>query len=79
MSADKAAELGLEPMCTIVSYGWTAGEFTNLCNVPANSMLDALAKADLKVSDIDLWEFNEAFASVCLALLGHAGPGPGDR
>ncbi len=64
MSADKAKELGLEPMCTIVSYGWTAGEFTNLCNVPANSMLDALAKANLKVSDIGLWEFNEAFASV---------------
>lgn len=65
MSADKAKELGLEPLCTIVSYGWTAGEFTNLCDVPANSMKDALRKADLKVADIGLWEFNEAFASVC--------------
>jgi len=65
MSADKAKELGLEPLCAIVSYGWTAGEYTNLCEVPANSMLDALNKAGLKLSDLKLLEINEAFATVC--------------
>jgi acetyl-CoA C-acetyltransferase len=65
MSADKAKELGLEPLCAIVSYGWTAGEYTNLCEVPANSMLDALNKAGLKVADLKLMEINEAFATVC--------------
>jgi len=65
MSAEKAKELGLEPLCAIVSYGWTAGEYTNLCEVPANSMLDALNKAGLKMADLKLLEINEAFATVC--------------
>ncbi len=65
MTADKAKELGLEPLCAIVSYGWTAGEYTNLCEVPANSMRHALDKAGLKVSDLKLLEINEAFATVC--------------
>ncbi len=65
MSREKARELGLDPLCSIVSYGWIAGEFTNLHNVPAGSLERALAKADLKVEDLKLIEINEAFASVC--------------
>ncbi|MDI6872671.1 acetyl-CoA C-acetyltransferase [Candidatus Solincola sp.] len=64
MSADKAQELGLEPLCTIVSYGWSAGEFADLHPQPALGILNALKKAGLEVKDMKLVEINEAFASV---------------
>ncbi len=66
MSADKAAELGLEPLCTIVSYGWNASNYNDLHPVPALSMQDALKRGGLKIEDIKLFEINEAFASVSL-------------
>ncbi len=65
MSGERARELGLEPLCSIVSYGWIADEFTNLHNVPAESLKNALDKAGLKLQDLKLIEINEAFASVC--------------
>lgn len=64
MSADKARELGLEPLCKIVSYGWSAGEFADLHPHPALGILSALKKAGLEVKDLKLVEINEAFASV---------------
>ncbi len=64
MSADKARELGLEPLCTVVSYGWGAGEFADLHPQPALGILHALKKAGLEVKDMKLVEINEAFASV---------------
>lgn len=64
MSADKARELGLEPLCSIVSYGWSAGEFADLHPQPAMGILNALKKAGLEVKDLKLVEINEAFASV---------------
>jgi len=64
MSADRARELGLEPLCAIVSYGWSAGEFADLHPQPAMGILDALKKAGLEVKDLKLVEINEAFASV---------------
>ncbi len=64
MSADKAKEMGLEPLCSVVSYGWNAGEFADLHPCPAMSILSALEKADMKVDDLKLLEINEAFASV---------------
>jgi len=64
MSADKARELGLEPLCAIVSYGWSAGEFADLHPQPAMGILSALKKAGLEVKDLKLVEINEAFASV---------------
>ncbi len=66
MSDSKAGELGLEPLATIVDYGWNAGDYTNLHTVPADSTLDALRRAGLQVSDMSLFEINEAFASVCV-------------
>jgi acetyl-CoA C-acetyltransferase len=66
MSADKAAELGLEPLCTIVSYGWNASNYNDLHPVPALSMKDALQRGGLKIEDLKLFEINEAFASVSL-------------
>jgi acetyl-CoA C-acetyltransferase len=64
MSADKARELGLEPLCSVVSYGCSAGEFADLHPHPANAIMSALEKADLEVKDIAMFEINEAFASV---------------
>jgi acetyl-CoA C-acetyltransferase len=64
MSADKAKELGLEPLCAVVSYGCSAGEYADLHPHPANAILGALKKAGLEVKDLKLLEINEAFASV---------------
>ncbi len=66
MSSEKAERLGLEPLATIVDYGWNAGDYTDLHMQPASSTIDALRRAGLKVSDMSLFEINEAFASVCV-------------
>ncbi len=68
MSADKAAELGIKPSFKILSYA-AAGvdpKVMGLGPIPATKK--ALAKAGLKVSDLDLIEANEAFASQFLAV-----------
>jgi hypothetical protein len=44
-----------------------AGPGTSLLHQPANAIQRALAKTDLRVTDLDLFEMNEAFASVVLA------------
>ncbi|HKF81179.1 MAG TPA: acetyl-CoA C-acetyltransferase [Thermoleophilaceae bacterium] len=57
---------GREPLATIVTQGAVADEFPYLARTPANATEVALEKAGLKVEDIDLFEINEAFASVAL-------------
>jgi len=67
MSKDKADELGLSPMVSIVSYA-SAGvdpAYMGIGPIPATKM--ALEKAGLTMDDIDLIELNEAFASQALA------------
>jgi len=64
MSADKAAEMGLEPLCQVISYGCSAGEFADLHPHPALAIQSALKKAGLEVKDLKLLEINEAFSSV---------------
>ncbi|MDY6796384.1 MAG: acetyl-CoA C-acyltransferase [Actinomycetota bacterium] len=64
MSREKAEDMGLEPLLSVVSYGWNAGEFTDLHPCPALSLKEALGKAALEVKDLELVEINEAFASV---------------
>jgi len=66
MSRRKARELGLEPLATMVSQGQYSEAPAYLHTVPARSGLKALQKAGLKVSDLSLVEFNEAFAAVAL-------------
>jgi acetyl-CoA C-acetyltransferase len=68
MSRRKAQELGLKPMATIRSYA-SAGvdpRVMGLGPIPATKA--ALRKADLKISDIDLVEANEAFAAQSVAV-----------
>jgi acetyl-CoA C-acetyltransferase len=53
-------------LATIVAHAQVADDFAYLARTPANAANKALEKAGLKVEDIDLWEINEAFASVAL-------------
>lgn len=67
MSAEKAKALGLKPLARILSQAQSSREPEWFTMAPSDSMERALDKAKLKVSDIDLWEVNEAFAVVALA------------
>jgi acetyl-CoA C-acetyltransferase len=55
-----------EPLATIVTQAAVADDFPYLARTPANGTKAALEKAGLTVEDIDLFEINEAFASVAL-------------
>lgn len=63
MSEEKAKELGVTPLATIVSYASAGVDPTIMGTGPIPSSLKALEKANLKVEDIDLIEANEAFAA----------------
>src|SRR4051794_3870059 len=65
-SEDWAERNGKDVLGTIVAQAQVADEFAYLARTPANAALKALDKAGLQPSDIDLWEINEAFASVAL-------------
>lgn len=68
MSAEKAAELGITPLCKIVSYA-SAGVDPSIMGVgPIPASKKALDKAGLTVDDIDLFEANEAFAAQSVAV-----------
>jgi acetyl-CoA C-acetyltransferase len=67
LASDEWAEReGKEILGTIVAQASVADEFEWLARTPANAALKALDKAGLQPGDIDLWEINEAFASVTL-------------
>jgi acetyl-CoA C-acetyltransferase len=53
-------------LATIIAQAQVADEFAYLARTPANAARKALEKAGLSAEDIDLWEINEAFASVTL-------------
>ena len=68
MSQEKAEELGLKPMATIVSYA-TGGVDPSIMGVgPVPAVKKAMTKADITIDDIDLIEANEAFAAQSLAV-----------
>jgi len=64
MSREEAAKRGLQPLATIVAHGMVAGPDTSLHEQPAHAIKAALAKTDIKESDLVSVELNEAFASV---------------
>ena len=64
MSKAKAEELGLSWIAEIGAAGSVAGPDSSLQMQPANAINSAAAKEGISVSDIDLFELNEAFASV---------------
>jgi len=68
MTADKAKELGLQPLATIRSYAYAAVPPEIMGLGPACAVPKALEKAGLNLTDIDLIELNEAFAAQSLAV-----------
>lgn len=67
MSADKAEELGLEPMARILSTAIAGDDPTIMLLGPIPAMKKALKRANATIDDMDIIEPNEAFASPCLA------------
>ncbi|HZK48750.1 MAG TPA: acetyl-CoA C-acetyltransferase [Thermoleophilia bacterium] len=61
-----ARERGLAPWAAIRGWATVADEPRYLAKVPAQAALKALAAAGLDAVDVDLWEINEAFASVAV-------------
>jgi acetyl-CoA C-acetyltransferase len=55
-----------EPLARVLSYGAVADDFAYLARTPAKAAQAALEKLGKSPEDIDLWEINEAFASVAL-------------
>ena len=65
-SEEWAEREGKEVLGEIVAQAQVADDFPYLARTPANAAIKALGQAGLQPSDIDLWEINEAFASVTL-------------
>ena len=65
-SEEWAAANGREPLAEILAHAQSANDFAWLATTPASAAKKALDKAGLQPGDIDLWEINEAFASVTL-------------
>ncbi len=65
-SSAKAQELGLKPMATILSYHTHGVDPKDIFLAPIEGVRGALAKANLSINDIDLFEINEAFAAQVL-------------
>ena len=68
-SSDWAAKKGLKPLARILSYATSGVAPKDIFHAPALAVPDAIKKAGLKLSDIDLFELNEAFAVQSLANL----------
>jgi len=65
-SDEWAAANGKEALAEIVAHAQFANDFAYLATTPSGAAKKALEKAGLQPGDIDLWEINEAFASVTL-------------
>jgi acetyl-CoA C-acetyltransferase len=65
-SEDWAQANGRDALATVLAYGSIADDFPYLARTPAKATKQALAKIGKEPGDVDLWEINEAFASVAL-------------
>jgi acetyl-CoA C-acetyltransferase len=65
-SEEWAESNGRQPLARVLSYGTVADDFPYLAKTPANAAKQALEKIGKSPDEIDLWEINEAFASVAL-------------
>jgi acetyl-CoA C-acetyltransferase len=65
-SEEWASANGAQPIARIIAHAQVADEYPYLARTPAAASKKALDKAGLSADDIDLWEINEAFASVTL-------------
>jgi acetyl-CoA acyltransferase len=77
MDEEKAEELGLEPMARFVSFSLAGADPVMMLTAPIPATSKALERAGLDIDDIDLFEINEAFASVPIAWrIEHGGSDP---
>ncbi|HEY3096216.1 MAG TPA: acetyl-CoA C-acetyltransferase [Acidimicrobiia bacterium] len=72
-SREVADDLGATPIAELVSFGMVAGPDASLLTQPSRAIKRALEAVDKSVSDIDLFEINEAFAAVGLAAMRDLG------
>lgn len=73
MSAEKAAELCIEPLAYIEAYATTGLDPAYMGLGPVSASQKALAKLGKKTTDIDLFELNEAFAAQSIAVIRELG------
>lgn len=73
MSKEKAEELGVKPLATIVSYASAGVDPSLMGTGPIPASRKALEKANLTIKDMDLVEANEAFAAQSLAVVKELG------
>lgn len=76
MSREKAEELGLKPKAKIIARTVVGSDPTLMLTGPIDATQNVLAKAGLTIDEMDLYEVNEAFASVPLAWLEETGANP---
>jgi acetyl-CoA C-acetyltransferase len=76
MSRAKAEELGAPVLAEIGAHGLVAGPDPSLLSQPSNAILKALGRESLTPSDVDLYEINEAFASVAIQSMRDLNIGP---
>ncbi|MBX3035265.1 MAG: thiolase family protein, partial [Bdellovibrionaceae bacterium] len=69
MAESVAKARGVKPLARIVAHGTFAHDPKYFTTAPAGAIRGALKKANLKISDIDLWEINEAFAAVTMVAM----------
>jgi acetyl-CoA C-acetyltransferase len=65
-SEEWAKQNGKSPIATVLSYGQVADDFPYLAKTPARAAMQALEKIGKQPGEVDLWEINEAFASVAI-------------
>ncbi len=65
-SEEWAKREGRTPIARVLSYGTVADDFAYLARTPANAAKQALERIGKSPADVDLWEINEAFASVAI-------------
>ena len=65
-SSEWAEKEGRAPLARVLSYGTVADDFAYLVRTPANAAKQALEKIGKSADEVDLWEINEAFASVAI-------------
>lgn len=72
-SKQEAEARSIEPLASIIGYGQVAGPDPSLLTQPSRAAMAAIEKAGLKISDVDLFEINEAFAAVVAASVADLG------
>jgi acetyl-CoA C-acetyltransferase len=75
-TASRARALGAKPLARIVAHATAAQAPEWFTTAPIQAARNVLERAGLKLSDIDLWEVNEAFAVVALAFIRELGLSP---